>query len=65
LHELLTAKQAYQLAGVARQTLYERKDRGKLTTIYWHDELRFLRSEIEAWKAKRAEQSWIEQPQEV
>jgi transcriptional regulator with XRE-family HTH domain/predicted DNA-binding transcriptional regulator AlpA len=57
LHELLTAKQAYQLAGVARQTLYERKDRGKLTAIYWHDELRFVRSEIEAWKEKRAEQS--------
>jgi hypothetical protein len=57
LQDLLTAKQAYQLAGVARQTLYERKDRGKLTAIYWHDELRFVRSEIEAWKEQRTEQS--------
>lgn len=64
LQELLTAKQAYQLAGVARQTLYERKDRGKLTAIYWHDELRFVRSEIEAWKEKRAEPSKREQPEE-
>jgi hypothetical protein len=65
VHELLTAKQAYQLAGVARQTLYERKDRGKLTTIYWRDELRFIRSEIAAWKEKRAEQSRREQLEQV
>ncbi len=57
MQELLTAREAYQLAGVARQTLYERKDRGKLTTIYWHDEMRFVRSEIEAWKEQRTEQS--------
>jgi len=51
--DLLTAKQAYSLLGIARQTLYERRDRGKLTSIYWYGELRFLRSEIEAWKAQR------------
>jgi predicted DNA-binding transcriptional regulator AlpA len=51
--DLLTAKQAYSLLGIARQTLYERRDRGKLTSIYWYGELRFLRSEIEAWKALR------------
>ncbi|MBA2397069.1 MAG: helix-turn-helix domain-containing protein [Ktedonobacteraceae bacterium] len=51
--DLLTAKQAYSLLGIARQTLYERRDRGKLTSIYWYGELRFLRSEIEAWKSQR------------
>lgn len=51
--DLLTAKQAYSLLGIARQTLYERRDRGKLTSIYWYGELRFLRSEIEAWKVQR------------
>jgi len=65
LQDLLTAKQAYQLAGVVRQTLYERKDRGKLTTIDWHGELRFVRSEIEAWKEMRAESSRKEQPEGI
>lgn len=51
--DLLTAKQAYSLLGIARQTLYERRDRGKLTSIYWYGELRFLRSEIETWKVQR------------
>lgn len=64
LHELLTARQAYQMAGVARQTLYARKDRGKLTAIYWQGELRFVRSEIIAWKEKRAEQSSPEHAEE-
>src|SRR5579862_3469829 len=56
VRDLLTAKQAYRLLGIARQTLYERKDRGKLTAIYWYGDLRFLRSEIEAWKAERDQQ---------
>lgn len=31
---------------------------GKLTPIYWYNgELRFLRSEIEAWKAKREQRT--------
>lgn len=51
--DLLTAKQAYSLLGIVRQTLYERRDRGKLTSISWYGELRFLRSEIVAWKALR------------
>ena len=53
--DLLTAKQAYSLLGIARQTLYERRDRGKLTSIYWYGELRFLRSEIETWKSQRGQ----------
>ena len=63
-HNLLTAKQAYSLLGIARQTLYERRDRGKLTSIYWHGELRFLRSEIEAWKAQRDQRQQEGDPEE-
>jgi len=52
--DLLTAKQAYTLLGIARQTLYERRDRGKLTGVYLSGgELRFVRAEIEAWKTER------------
>ena len=51
--ELLTPKQAYDLLGIARQTLYDRLSKGKLTPIYRYGERRFLRSEIEAWQAQR------------
>ena len=51
--ELLTPKEAYTLVGVVRQSLYDRFYDGKLTLIYWFDDLRFLRSEIEEWKAQR------------
>lgn len=51
--ELLTPKEAYTLVGVVRQSLYDRFYDGKLTPVYRYDELRFVRSEIEAWKAQR------------
>ena len=51
--DLLTPKEAYTMVGVARQSLYDRFYDGKLTLIYWFDDLRFLRSEIEEWKAQR------------
>jgi predicted DNA-binding transcriptional regulator AlpA len=52
--DLMTAAQAYRLLGVARQTLYDRVYKGKLTPLSWFGgELRFLRSEIETWKAQR------------
>lgn len=54
--DLLTPKEAYTLVGVARQSLYDRFYDGKLTPIYWSDdELRFLKVEIEEWKAQREE----------
>lgn len=51
--DLMTPVQAYRFLGVARQSLYDRLKDGKLTAIHWYDELRFLRSEIEAWKQER------------
>ncbi len=50
--DLLTAVQAYTMVGIKRQTLYDRLHRGKLTAIYRGGDLRFLRSEIETWKAQ-------------
>jgi predicted DNA-binding transcriptional regulator AlpA len=52
-NDLLTPKQAYTLVGVVRQSLYDRYYDGKLTPVYWYDDLRFLRSEIEEWKTQR------------
>ncbi|SRR6266487_3551286 len=51
--DLMTPVQTYRTLGIARQTLYDRLKKGKLTPIYWYGELRFLRAEIEAWKAQR------------
>lgn len=51
--DLLTPVQAYRLLGIARQTLYDRSGRGKLTIIVLDGENRFLRSEIEEWKRRR------------
>ncbi|HLZ60526.1 MAG TPA: helix-turn-helix domain-containing protein [Ktedonosporobacter sp.] len=53
---LLTPKQAYELAGVARQSVYDRLAKEKLTPVYLHGDLHFLRDEIEAWKLQREEQ---------
>jgi predicted DNA-binding transcriptional regulator AlpA len=52
-HDLLTVKQAYQEVGVARQSIYDRIADGKLHPIYFYQDLRLLRSEIEEWKAQR------------
>ena len=54
--DLLTPKQAYELAGVARQSLYDRLSKEKLTPVYLHGDLHFLRAEIEEWKIQREEQ---------
>ena len=51
--DLMTPVQAYRFLGVARQSLYDRLKDGKLTAIHWYDELRFLRTEIEAWNQER------------
>jgi hypothetical protein len=51
--DLMTAAQAYRELGVARQTLYNRLYKGRLTPIYWHGDLRFLKTEIEVWKVQR------------
>src|SRR6266700_3756418 len=53
-HDLLTVKQAYLEAGVARQSVYDRIADGKLHPIYLHGDIRLHRSEIEEWKAQRA-----------
>lgn len=52
--DLLTIKQAYQEAGVARQSVYDRIADGKLHPIYLYGDIRLLRSEIETWKAQRS-----------
>jgi predicted DNA-binding transcriptional regulator AlpA len=52
-HDLLTVKQAYQEVGAARQSIYDRIADGKLHPIYYYEDLRLLRSEIEEWKAQR------------
>ena len=49
----MTAKQAYTTLGITRTSLYDYANNGKLQTIYRSGELRFLRSEIEEWKAQR------------
>lgn len=51
--DLMTPAQAYRFLGISRQSLYDRLKDGKLTPIHQHDELRFLRTEIEAWKQER------------
>jgi predicted DNA-binding transcriptional regulator AlpA len=51
---LLTPAQVYHDLGIARQTLYDRVKKGKLRLISFYGETRFLRSEVEAWKAQRA-----------
>jgi predicted DNA-binding transcriptional regulator AlpA len=51
---LLTPAQVYHDLGIARQTLYDRVKKGKLRLISFSGETRFLRSEVEAWKAQRA-----------
>lgn len=52
-YDLLTVKQASQEVGVARQSIYDRIADGKLHPIYFYQDLRLLRSEIEEWKAQR------------
>jgi len=52
--DLLTVKEAYQEVGVARQSIYDRIADGKLHPIYFYQDLRLLRSEIEEWKAQRS-----------
>ncbi len=52
---LLTPAQVYHDLGIARQTLYDRVKKGKLHLISFSGETRFLRSEVEAWKAQRAQ----------
>jgi predicted DNA-binding transcriptional regulator AlpA len=49
----MTPTQVYRTLGIARQSLYDRLRKGKLTPVYLHGDLRFLRSEIEAWKVER------------
>ncbi len=51
--DLLTPVQVYRALGIARQSLYDRAREGKLHPIYFYGETRFLRSEVEAWKAQR------------
>jgi predicted DNA-binding transcriptional regulator AlpA len=51
--ELMTPVQVYRTLGIARQSVYDRLYKGKLTPVYLHGDLRFLRSEIEAWKVQR------------
>ncbi len=55
----MTPVQAYRMLGVARQSLYDRLYDGKLTPIYWDNDLRFLRSEIEVWKVQREQRKGI------
>jgi predicted DNA-binding transcriptional regulator AlpA len=54
--ELMTLVQAYRTLGITRQSVYNRLDKGKLTPVYLHGDLRLLRSEIEAWRAQREQQ---------
>ncbi len=52
---LLTPAQVYHDLGIARQTRYDRVKSGKLRLISVYGETRFLRSEVEIWKAQRAQ----------
>ncbi len=54
--ELMTPVQVYRTLGIARQSLYDRLHHGKLTPVYLRGDLRFLRSEIEAWQGQREQQ---------
>jgi hypothetical protein len=49
----MAAKQAYTTLEITRTSLYDYAKQGKLMTIYVGGELRFLRADIEAWKAQR------------
>ncbi len=52
--DLMKPKQVYRELGVARQSVYDRMASGKLHPVYSSTgEMRFLCSEIEAWKAQR------------
>lgn len=51
--ELMTPAQAYRTLGIARQSLYDRLAKGKLTPVYSHGGLRLLKEEILGWKAQR------------
>src|SRR5579859_3103704 len=53
LDNLLTPKEVYTYLEISRQRLYNRVLDGTLHPIYYDDEMRFERSEIEAWKAER------------
>src|SRR5579859_57494 len=53
LDNLLTPKEVYTYLEISRQRLYNRVLDGTLHPIYYYDEMRFERSEIEAWKAER------------
>jgi predicted DNA-binding transcriptional regulator AlpA len=56
---LLTPAQVYHELGIARQTLYDRVKKGKLRLISFYGETRFLRSEVEAWKAQRTQRKQV------
>ena len=58
--ELMTPVQVYRTLGIARQSLYDRLHKGKLTPIHLHGNLQFLRSEIEAWKMQREQKRRVE-----
>jgi predicted DNA-binding transcriptional regulator AlpA len=58
--ELMTPVQVYRTLGIARQSLYDRLHKGKLTPIHLHGNLQFLRSEIEAWKMQREQNRRVE-----
>jgi excisionase family DNA binding protein len=51
--DLLTVKEVSQEVGVARQSVYDRIDDGKLHPIYFYGDQRLLRSEVEEWKEQR------------
>ncbi len=51
--ELISAKKAYTLLGISRQSLHDRAEKGKLTRIYGNGNYLYIRAEIKAWKMER------------
>jgi predicted DNA-binding transcriptional regulator AlpA len=51
--ELMTIRQVYEELGTAKQSVYDRIADGKLHPIYYYQEIRLLRQEVEEWKAQR------------
>ncbi len=51
--ELMTVRQVYKELGTAKQSVYDRITDGKLHPIYYYQEIRLLRQEVEQWNVER------------
>ncbi len=55
--ELLTVRQVYEELRTAKQSVYDRIDDGKLHPIYYYQEIRLLRQEVEQWGLERQQRN--------